>query len=73
MSKLINISNDIYNKLKMMKGKNQSFTIVIENLLEKNEESNKNKIMEFYGKDSFDKERLKELKKGWSRWTKRYA
>ena len=73
MSKLVNISDKTYEKLKSLKGIDKSFTIVIENLLEKKEESNKEKIMKFYGKGSFDEEKLKELKEGWKKWTKKYA
>ncbi len=72
MSKLINISNETYSKLKAMKGK-ESFTVIIENLIEKKSESNKEKLMEFFGKGSFDEEKLKELKKGWKKWTEKYA
>ena len=70
MSKLINISNETYNKLKAIKGK-ESFTIIIEKLIEK--KSNKEEILKFAGKIKFDEKRLKELKEGWKKWSKKYA
>lgn len=73
MSKLINISDKTYAKLKSLKGEDKSFTIVIENLLEKKEESNKEAILALAGKGSFDEEKLKDLKKGWKKWTEKYA
>jgi len=46
MSKLINISDEVYAKLKALKGKD-SYTIVIKRLLFR--KSNKEKILEFSG------------------------
>ena len=73
MSKLINISNKTYEKLKEMKDESESFTIVIEKLIEKKPTSNKKEILKFAGKGSFDERKLKELKKGWKKWTEKYA
>ena len=72
MSKLINISNNLYDRLKAMKG-DESFTIVIENLVEKKTKSNKEAILNCAGKSSFNDKRLKELKKGWGKWNEKYA
>lgn len=71
MSKLINISNEIYSKLRTMKRNDESFTIVIENLLEKR--TNKEAVLAFAGKGGIDEEKIKSLKKGWARWTKKYV
>jgi predicted CopG family antitoxin len=70
MSKLINVSDEIYKKLSSMKG-DESFSIVINKLLEKR--SNKEEILKFAGKIEFDEENLKDLKKGWKRWSEKYA
>ena len=70
MSKLINVSNEIYGKLSAIKGA-ESFSVVIENLLEK--KSNKEKLLSFFGKGGIDEEAVKELRKGWKKWTEKYA
>jgi predicted CopG family antitoxin len=53
-----------------MKGR-ESFTIIIEKLVEK--KSNKETILSLAGRGSFDENRLKELKNGWKRWSEKYA
>ena len=70
MSKLINISNEVYEKLTKMKGK-ESYTIVIWDLLSK--KGNKEQILALAGKADFDEEKLKNLKKGWKKWSEKYA
>jgi predicted CopG family antitoxin len=70
MSKLINISDELYRKLKGVKG-NRSFTVVIEGLLKKR--SNKDELLSFAGRIDFDERRMKELKKGWNKWSEKYA
>ncbi len=70
MSKLINISDETYKKLTQLKEK-KSYTVVIENLLEKR--SNKEAILSFAGKGGIDEKKIKDLKKRWNKWTKRYA
>jgi len=70
MSKIISVSDDVYEKMKRMKGEN-SYSVLIRNLFEK--KSNKEKILEFYGKGGIDEKRIKELKKYWKRWTEKYA
>ena len=70
MSRLINISDSLYSRLKAMKGR-ESFTIIIEKLVEK--KSNKETILSLAGRGSFDENRLKELKNGWKRWSEKYA
>lgn len=73
MSRLINVSNSVYEKLKSMKGTEESFTIVIESLVKKNEEAKKRKFIEFYGKGGIDEKAILNLKKGWKKWTEKYA
>jgi predicted CopG family antitoxin len=70
MSKLINISDELYGKLKKIKG-SDSYTVVIDGLLSKR--SNKEKILEFAGKGGIDEGEVKEMKKEWRRWSERYA
>ncbi len=70
MSKLINISNETYSKLKAMKGK-ESFTIIIENLIEK--KTNTEEVLACAGKGGIDEKAFLEIKKGWKRWTEKYA
>ncbi len=70
MSKLINISDDVYKELTMLKAK-QSYSEIIRKLLEK--KSNKEHILKFFGKGEFDDAKLKDLKEGWKRWSKKYV
>ncbi|MBU2616045.1 MAG: antitoxin [Nanoarchaeota archaeon] len=71
MSKLINISNKTYEKLKAMKEEGESFSIVIEKLVERKEK--KRNFLEFYGAGGIDEKAIKEIKKGWKRWSKKSA
>jgi len=70
MSKLINISDELYNKLTMIKG-SSSYTEIIKNLL--NKKSNKEAVLSLAGKGGIDSDVLIEIKKGWKRWSERYA
>lgn len=70
MSKLINISDGTYKRLTQLKGK-ESYTIVIENLLEKR--SNKEAVLSFFGKIKIDEEKVKEAQNLVRKWSKRYA
>ena len=70
MSKLINISDEVYRRLKILKGR-ESFSLVIRRLLEKR--TNKEKILALVGKGEFDEEKLRELKRGWKNWSKKYV
>ena len=71
MSKLINISDKTYGKLKSIKGKDESFTIVIENLLDK--KTNTEEVLACAGKGGIDEKAMKDIKKEWSKWTEKYA
>ncbi|MEK6890068.1 MAG: antitoxin VapB family protein [Nanoarchaeota archaeon] len=73
MSKLINISDRMYEKLKAMKSENESFTIIIEKLVEKKKRSNKEEILKFAGKGGINDKAIEDLKKGWGKWNERYA
>lgn len=66
MSKLINISDETYKRLTQIKGK-ESYTIVIENLLEKR--SNKEAVLSFFGKGGIDEEKVKEAEKMIRKWS----
>ena len=80
MAKNIMVSNEIYDKLKSIKEaspNNMSYTEVIKNSLEVKEGKKTMKgLKECFGILRGDKEYdevTKKLKKGWARWTKRYA
>lgn len=70
MSKLINISDEVYARLKAMKG-SDSYSVVIKGLLSR--KSNKEEVLKQFGKGGVDEKRMKELKKGWKKWSERYA
>ena len=70
MSKIISLSDDVYNKLKEMKG-NNSYSIIIREMLKKR--SNKDVLLDCFGKDKIDEEVVKNLNKRWKTWPKRYA
>jgi len=70
MSRLINVSDELYEKLRNMKG-DRSFTFVIKSLF--HEKSNKDEVLKRFGKGDVDEKRMKELKKGWKKWSERYV
>jgi len=70
MSKLINVSDDVYEKLKRMKG-SESYSVVIRGLLRKR--SNKESILSFAGKGGIDEKEIKKMKKEWRRWSEKYV
>ena len=70
MSKLINVSDEIYKILYSLKG-NESFSLAIKKLIET--KSNKDFILSCAGKGSFSRERIKDVKKGWNKWSEKYA
>ncbi|MBI2671627.1 hypothetical protein HYX16_01705 [Candidatus Woesearchaeota archaeon] len=76
MAKTIMISNEIYGVLKKMKGE-ESFTELIKHLVKERETIKTGKeLFKLLGALKDDKEYekiLKESKKGWAKWTKRYA
>ena len=70
MSKLINISDDVYEKLRMMKAQ-QSYSEVLRMLLEKR--SDKEAILACAGKKGIERNALKEIRKEWKKWSDKYA
>jgi len=70
MSKLINISDDVYKELTILKGK-LSYSLLLKELLER--KSNKEAILAFAGKGGIDEESIKDLKKDWKKWTTKSA
>lgn len=66
MSRLINISDEVYKELTSLKGE-LSYTFIIKNLLKKR--SNKEAILSFAGKGGIDEEKIKALKEEWGKWT----
>ncbi len=70
MSKLINVSDDVYKKLSLRK-RDESFSIIIEKLMEKC--SNKDALLACAGKGGIERGALKELRKEWKKWSDRYA
>lgn len=77
MAKTIMVSNDVYNSLKAIKEKeNKSYSEVILESLEKNKKKTGAGLIKHLGVLKGDKEYdnvMKEAKKGWERWNKRYA
>ena len=75
MAKAIMISNKVYEELRMIKG-DKSFSDVLMGLLETNNVKKGSGLIECLGilrKDKGWGETEKILKRGWSRWTKKYA
>ena len=70
MARLISVSDDVYKNLKRLKGQ-QSFSKVIISLLSK--KTNKEKILDFFGKGGIDPTKVKELSSEWNKWSERYA
>ena len=70
MSRLINVSDELYEKLRNMKGE-RSFTFVIMNLL--GDKSNKEEVLKRFGKGDVDEKRMKELRRGWKKWSEKYV
>lgn len=68
MSRLINISDDVYKELTRLKGK-ASYSELVRMLLQKR--SNKELILSFAGKGGVDEEAIGEVKKGWKKWSEK--
>ncbi len=77
MAKTIMVSNKVYDSLKKIKEReNKSYSEVILESLEKKEKKTGEGLRECLGLLEGDKEYdevMKELKKGWARWNKRYS
>ncbi len=70
MSEIISISDDVYTELTRIK-QQESYSVVIRKLL--HNQSNKEKILSFYGKGGIEKEKIKSLDKEWQQWSKKYV
>ena len=70
MSKLINVSDEVYKELTSIKGE-KSYTIIIKDLLKK--KSNKGALLALAGKGGFDEKAIKDLNKNWKKWTTKSA
>ncbi len=70
MSRIISITEDVYETLTRLKGKD-SFSRIIRELISKT--SNKEKILSFFGKGGIDEEKIKELKPLWKKWSEKYV
>lgn len=70
MSQIVSLSDDVYSTLTKMKGK-ASYSEVIRKLLEK--KSNKENILECFGKGGIDEKKVKELDHLWKKWSEKYA
>ena len=70
MSQIVSLSNDVYNILTKMKGKN-SYSEVIRKLIEK--KTNKEQILEFFGKKEVNAQRIKEVDHLWKKWSEKYV
>ncbi len=78
MAKTIMISNEVYGELKELKErKNKSFSEVIIELVEDKKAKKMKNLREVYGllegDTGYDREWKETLKKGWDKWSKRYA
>ena len=70
MAKIVSLADDVYQSLYRMKGK-ESYSSVIRGLLK--ESSNKEKVLSFAGKGGIDDSALHDLRKGWKKWSEKYA
>ena len=77
MAKTIMISNDAYEKLKSLKEKeDKSFSEVVIELVEDKGTKKMKDLKKYFGilKGDTEYDRvLKEVRKGWKRWTEKYA
>ena len=70
MSKLINVSDEVYEKLHQMKMQ-QSYSEVIKKLLQKR--GNKEQILQFFGKGGLNEKKVAEAQEYIRRWSKKSA
>lgn len=71
MSKLINVADDVYQRLSTLKKREESFSEVLRELLKK--KTNKEKILSFAGLEGMDENKIKSLKEGWKKWSSTHA
>jgi len=70
MSKLVNLSDEVYSMLTKLKG-SMSYSLLIKGMLEKR--SNKEAILSFAGKGGIDEKEISKLKRDWKKWSMKYA
>ncbi len=70
MSQIISISDDVYETLKRLKGK-ESYSVAIRGLLKST--SNKEKVLGLFGKGGVDETKVKELSPLWKKWSDEYV
>lgn len=70
MTEIISVSDDVYSALTKIKGK-ESYSFVIRKLLSEN--TNKESLLKFFGRGGIDKSKVKELNKGWKKWSEKYV
>lgn len=70
MSKVINVSDDVYKKMKLMKGIH-SYSELIRELI--SNKGNKDRLLSFKGRDFIDERKIEELRKSWGKWTEKYV
>jgi predicted CopG family antitoxin len=70
MSKLINVADDVYKLLTVLKGEN-SYSVLIRELVVK--KTNKEALLSFYGKKGVDGKKVKELSCLWKSWSEKYV
>ncbi|MEK6861507.1 MAG: antitoxin VapB family protein [Nanoarchaeota archaeon] len=75
MAKTIMVANEVYKKLKKAKG-NNSFSRLLNELIYSKKEKTLGGLKEFVGvlKDDEEYDKImKDLKKRWAEWTRKYA
>ncbi len=70
MAKLIHVSDDVYEGLTLLKGK-ESYSQVIRKLL--SQKRLKEKFLTFYGKGGVESAKVQELRSLWSKWSEKYV
>lgn len=70
MAKIISIADDVYKKLKYLKGK-ESYSELIRKVLAKR--SNKEEILAFVGKGGIDEKKITEAREFLKKWPKKYV
>lgn len=70
MAKIISVADDVYENLSKIKGKD-SYSVLIRKFLIKG--NNTEEFLKFAGKVNIDERKVNELKKGWKKWSEKYA
>ncbi|MBS3148355.1 hypothetical protein J4219_05705 [Candidatus Woesearchaeota archaeon] len=70
MARIISVSDDVYAHLTKLKGK-ESYSKAIRELIAT--KSNKEHILNFFGKGGVDAKKVKELDGSWRKWSEEFA